>query len=90
MVLFLGRVCLVSGSIVKAAAEGKRLRVIDAFRQPGIVRPKARKTACLPAFAAPLTSRLVFALGFGGGIRLGGLRCRLVAGGSGFGSRLLV
>jgi hypothetical protein len=27
----LGRACLVFGSIVNAAADGKRLRVIDAF-----------------------------------------------------------
>jgi hypothetical protein len=30
-VLFLGRTRLVFGSIVNAAADGKRLRVIDAF-----------------------------------------------------------
>jgi hypothetical protein len=43
--LFLGRARLVLGSIVNAAADGKRLRAIDAFRRSGIVRPNGRKAA---------------------------------------------
>jgi hypothetical protein len=35
----------VLGSIVNAAADGKRLRAIDAFRRSGIIRPNGRKTA---------------------------------------------
>jgi hypothetical protein len=33
------------GSIVNAAADGKRLRAIDALRRSGIIRPNGRKTA---------------------------------------------
>src|SRR5438094_7488147 len=36
---------LVLGSIVKAAADGKRLRAIDAFRQSGIIQPNGSKRA---------------------------------------------
>jgi hypothetical protein len=36
---------LVLGSIVNAAADGKRLRAIDAFRQSGIIQPNGSKTA---------------------------------------------
>jgi len=50
--LFLGRARLVLGSIVNAAADGKRLCAIDAFRRSGIVRPNGRKTAQLRGFAA--------------------------------------
>jgi hypothetical protein len=32
-------------SIVNAAADGKRLRAIDAFRRFGITRPNGRKAA---------------------------------------------
>jgi hypothetical protein len=45
MVLFLAGHALFWGSIVNAAADGKRLRAIDAFRRSGIVRPNGRKTA---------------------------------------------
>jgi hypothetical protein len=41
----LGRERLVFGSIVNAAADGKRLRAIDAFRRSGIARPNDRKAA---------------------------------------------
>jgi hypothetical protein len=43
--LFLGRARLVLGSIVNAAADGKRLRANDAFRQSGIIQPNGSKTA---------------------------------------------
>jgi hypothetical protein len=43
--LFPGRACLVLGSIVNAAADGKRLRAIDALRRAGIIRPNGGKTA---------------------------------------------
>jgi hypothetical protein len=43
--LFLGRARLVLGSIVNAAADGKRLRAIDALQRAGIVRPNGSKTA---------------------------------------------
>jgi hypothetical protein len=43
--LFLGRARLVLRSIVNAAADGKRLRAIDALRRSGIIRPNGRKTA---------------------------------------------
>jgi len=33
------------GSIVNAAADGKRLGAIDAFRQSGIIRPNGSKAA---------------------------------------------
>jgi len=33
------------GSIVKAAADGKRLRAIDALQRTGMVRPNGGKTA---------------------------------------------
>jgi len=33
------------GSIVNAAADGKRLRAIDAFRRSGIIQPNGRKAA---------------------------------------------
>jgi hypothetical protein len=33
------------GSIVNAAADGKRLRAIDASQRTGMVRPSGRKTA---------------------------------------------
>jgi hypothetical protein len=33
------------GSIVNAAADGKRLRGIDAFQRSGIIRPNGRKAA---------------------------------------------
>jgi hypothetical protein len=33
MVLLVGRACPVFGSIVKAIADGKRLRVIDAYKR---------------------------------------------------------
>jgi hypothetical protein len=36
---------LVLGSIVNAAADGKRLRAIDAFGQSGIIQPNGSKTA---------------------------------------------
>jgi hypothetical protein len=40
-----GRARHVFGSIVNAAANGKRLRAIDAFRRPGIATGAVRKTA---------------------------------------------
>jgi hypothetical protein len=43
--LFLGRARLVLGSIVNAAADGKRLRGIDALQRAGIVRPNGSKAA---------------------------------------------
>jgi hypothetical protein len=43
--LFLGWAHLVLGSIVNAAADGKRLRAIDALQRGGIVRPNGSKTA---------------------------------------------
>jgi hypothetical protein len=42
---FLGRERLVFGSIVNAAADGKRLRAIDAFADLEQVGRPARKTA---------------------------------------------
>jgi hypothetical protein len=44
-VLFLAGHALFWGSIVNAAADGKRLRAIDAFRRSGIIQPNGRKTA---------------------------------------------
>jgi hypothetical protein len=43
--LFIGRARLVFGSIVNAAADGKRLRAIDAFQRSGIIRPNGSKAA---------------------------------------------
>ena len=49
-----------------------------------------RQESCLiTRLGGPLTSRLVFALGFSGGLRLGRLRRGLVAGRDGLGARLL-
>jgi hypothetical protein len=42
---FLAGHALFWGSIVNAAADGKRLRAIDALRRSGIIRPNGRKTA---------------------------------------------
>jgi hypothetical protein len=50
--LFPGRARLVFGSIVNAAADGKRLRAIDALQRSGIIRPNGSKTAQLRGFAA--------------------------------------
>jgi hypothetical protein len=43
--LFLAGHALFFGSIVNAAADGKRLRAIDALRRSGIFRPNGSKTA---------------------------------------------
>src|SRR6185436_1131527 len=79
-----GRERLVFGSIVNAAAEGKRLRAIDAFID--LKWQRERQQACLISrLRGPLTRRLGFGLGLGGGVGLrsvgfGRLRCGLVAG----------